>query len=495
MEIMKRILLSVLFLTFLVLPTSSQVNYQQEINKRCQALLDSAWYCRSYTEEALIPIMHNLIPTMQTEQPLIDSLLVAADAYEIQRYGTAQILDSLSTLIVRKGELYSDISVLRIAEDKSHLIENAAKAVGKEAELRETLVGLFPNSLEFARKHNLPVSSEFEANQYGKYTKKQKQALTIRYAYHLLNPQSNMESPQYCLRHEDYLGHYNAILALQNRPRLSNVTLRTEETGNILSYITAPELASLDSLTILGSLDESDINVISRSCLNLKYLNLYDCQTISNDRTFNSDNQEIFIMTVPKFHTMESLESIILPRGALVIEKSALANFPLLENVTFPENLLVIDDNAFEDCVSLEEIHLISCFKLGSHAFSGCTSLVNVELPEQMQQIGDYAFVNCQELTSIRLSEGLSEIPYGCFHNCKSLRGILVPSTVTKIGPENHSEKVSPTQYIFTGTTPPENSGFQFKQGDSLIVPQGCTTAYYNAYNLNPGISVEEFGY
>lgn len=103
-------------------------------------------------------------------------------------------------------------------------------------------------------------------------------------------------------------------------------------------------------------------------------------------------------------------------------------------------------------------------------------------------------FEYCYSLQSIHLPEGLTEVPLECFRDCKSLREILIPSTVTKIGIENNSDEAMPIRYIFMGVTPPENSGLQFKQGDSLIVPKGCATAYYSAYNLNPGISVKEFG-
>ena len=51
-----------------------------------------------------------------------------------------------------------------------------------------------------------------------------------------------------------------------------------------------------------------------------------------------------------------------------------------------------------------------------------------------MTSIGDSAFSGCSSLTSIKLPESLSEIPYGLFYGCESLRVVDLPESIMSIG-------------------------------------------------------------
>ena len=47
---------------------------------------------------------------------------------------------------------------------------------------------------------------------------------------------------------------------------------------------------------------------------------------------------------------------------------------------------------------------------IGNYAFSGCSSLSNVNLPNSITSIGSSAFNNCSNLTTIALPDGLIKI-------------------------------------------------------------------------------------
>ncbi len=58
---------------------------------------------------------------------------------------------------------------------------------------------------------------------------------------------------------------------------------------------------------------------------------------------------------------------------------------------------------------------------LGDEAFSGCTELTEVVLPEGVTEIGMWAFSDCTSLKSITLPKGLTRIGDGAFYDCDSL--------------------------------------------------------------------------
>jgi hypothetical protein len=68
-------------------------------------------------------------------------------------------------------------------------------------------------------------------------------------------------------------------------------------------------------------------------------------------------------------------------------------------------------------------------------AFHGNRVVVEVVLPEGLQEIGESAFGGCTSLQTITLPEGLLlSIGDGAFTGCSSLPAILIPGTVTSIG-------------------------------------------------------------
>jgi hypothetical protein len=73
---------------------------------------------------------------------------------------------------------------------------------------------------------------------------------------------------------------------------------------------------------------------------------------------------------------------------------------------------------------------------IASFAFSGCSGLKSVTIPESVTEIGNYAF-GCSGLTSIAIPEGVTEIGHDAFRGCENLTSITLPkSLLTQIGDE-----------------------------------------------------------
>lgn len=71
---------------------------------------------------------------------------------------------------------------------------------------------------------------------------------------------------------------------------------------------------------------------------------------------------------------------------------------------------------------------------IGDHAFSWCTDLTEITIPESVTSIGDHAFSGCSSLTQITIPEGVTSIGGYAFTFCSSLKEITIPESVTSIG-------------------------------------------------------------
>ncbi|MBR2296972.1 MAG: InlB B-repeat-containing protein, partial [Clostridia bacterium] len=67
--------------------------------------------------------------------------------------------------------------------------------------------------------------------------------------------------------------------------------------------------------------------------------------------------------------------------------------------------------------------------KIEQGAFSYCTSLTSVTIPDSVTSIGEYAFSSCTRLTSITIPNSVTEIGAGAFRDCYSLTEINFNAT------------------------------------------------------------------
>ncbi len=70
---------------------------------------------------------------------------------------------------------------------------------------------------------------------------------------------------------------------------------------------------------------------------------------------------------------------------------------------------------------------------MGERCCYSIVTMTSANIGENVKTIKGYAFSYCSFLTSVSLPEGLQEIGEMCFYNCTSLTGCVIPSTVTTI--------------------------------------------------------------
>ena len=71
---------------------------------------------------------------------------------------------------------------------------------------------------------------------------------------------------------------------------------------------------------------------------------------------------------------------------------------------------------------------------IGAWAFSKCTSLENVEIPEGIITIKAGAFSGCTGITDVTIPDSVKTIENNVFYGCSKLTGVIIPDGVTSLG-------------------------------------------------------------
>ena len=118
---------------------------------------------------------------------------------------------------------------------------------------------------------------------------------------------------------------------------------------------------------------------------------------------------------------------------------------------------------------------------VGYYAFSDCTNLETVILPESVETIGRYAFAGCTKLSAISLPNAITEIASHAFFGCSSLTEIVIPTGVTRISPSAFEDCTSlVTVVLHNGVTTIGESAFEGCSSlTSINIPSAAVVKNY----------------
>lgn len=147
---------------------------------------------------------------------------------------------------------------------------------------------------------------------------------------------------------------------------------------------------------------------------------------------------------------------------------------------------------AFSGCSSLTSVTIPeSVTSIGERAFYTCQGLTSITIPESVMSIGNSAFLLCRSLTSITIPDGVTTIGYSVFSSCSGLTSITIPASVTSIGSgafANCSGLTSIT--IPEGVTSIGASAFSNCTGlTSITIPDGVTSIGLSAFANCSGLT------
>ncbi len=194
------------------------------------------------------------------------------------------------------------------------------------------------------------------------------------------------------------------------------------------------------------------------------------------------------------FENCLNMISITIPETVTSIGPYAFYNTGLKE-IVIPEGVTRIENNTFESSTSLTKVTLPeSITSIGDEAFHRCTNLTDINFPESITFVGDYAFSSTAMISPLTQSpqnppvymgkalyagyhiespdlvvaDGTTCITGHCFWSCFQAASVVIPETVTYIGPNAFANCSYLTDVYFKGTEE-EWEAMEIKNGNTYL--------------------------
>ena len=134
----------------------------------------------------------------------------------------------------------------------------------------------------------------------------------------------------------------------------------------------------------------------------------------------------------PWYTNKSSIKSVIIGEGVTSIRDYAFSNCTYLTSITIPESLERIedegdsdDDKAFYNCTKLESVHISNLAAWCNIGFEGYNS--------NPLRYAKYLYLNGEAVTDLVIPNTVTEIRPNAFYNYKNLVSVTIPNSVTRI--------------------------------------------------------------
>ncbi len=264
----------------------------------------------------------------------------------------------------------------------------------------------------------------------------------------------------------------------------SNVTLRADTVG--IADATFSSCTKLTSISIPDTVKAIGENAFE-NCTGLTTISIPHSVKVIGDRAFSGCenltsltlNADLTSIGIETFYDCKNLTSIAIPESVKVIGDRAFLGCDSLTSVTIPgsvtnigswafwcdgltsitipDSVTNIDSGAFNGCDNIKQTDengvtyvgklAIECYSsdtaitlradtigIADSAFSHCTNLTSIDIPDSVKVIGNNAFEYCANLTSITIPDSVTSIGYRTFYNCTSLETVSIGSAVKSFG-------------------------------------------------------------
>ena len=200
----------------------------------------------------------------------------------------------------------------------------------------------------------------------------------------------------------------------------------------------------------------------------------------------NQSDGLIYIGNILQGYKGNLTGEISIAEGTKVISSYAFSGCSGLTSVTIPNSVTEIGASAFQDCCDLTSVTIPkSVTSIKWRTFSGCSGLHSVTIPNSVTYIDGEAFSGCSGLTSVAIPNNVTSIEWGTFENCNGLTSVTIPNSVTSIYPYAfHSCSGLTSVTIPNSVTSIGDNAFSGCSGlTSVTIPSSVTSIGDNAFS------------
>lgn len=221
------------------------------------------------------------------------------------------------------------------------------------------------------------------------------------------------------------------------------------------------------------------------------------------------------------FYGCSALSSVVIPNSVTAIDNSAFSGCTALSSISFPNTLVQLGVGVFGDTqwfnnqpdgvlyiakmlygnkgtmpawtmVTINE----GTLGIAKNAFSECTGLFWITIPNSVVVIDDKAFFGCKTLQSVDIPPSVKTIGISAFQDCAALTSVTIPASVTKIGDRILTSCGALTSLYAYPANPVNPGVFAFyginKNTCTLYVPIGSKNLYQQADQWKDFLNITE---
>ena len=142
--------------------------------------------------------------------------------------------------------------------------------------------------------------------------------------------------------------------------------------------------------------------------------------------------------------------------------------------VTIPSTVRKIYDNAFLGCSKITEVVIETGDEntvIGANAFSGCSTLRVLVLPDNVVSLGTNALKGCSSLESLTLSKNLENFDYNMIVGCDSLKEVITHDGMAIIHSDNGVLYTGDKETLIYYPPNREGTSYTILPGTKFIAP------------------------